>query len=112
MKIERYLSPILSRHLIAGKINLIFGTRRVGKTFLIKDFVEQNPFKLLWLEGEDLPTQRILEERSVEAYRAFVGDAQLLVIDEAQEIPEIGKILKLLIDSQPGSFSGRQRSLA
>ena len=101
MKIERYLSPILSQHLAAGKINLIFGTRRVGKTYLLKDFVKQSPYKSLWLEGEDLPTQRLLGERSIEVYKNFIGDVGLLVIDEAQEIPDIGKILKLLIDSQP-----------
>jgi uncharacterized protein len=101
MIISRYLRKILQEYLLAGKVNLIFGTRRVGKTFLLQHFTEQNAYKTLWLEGEDLPTQRLLAERSTATYQALIADHELLIIDEAQEIPEIGKVLKLIIDSQP-----------
>lgn len=33
MIIFRYLQKVLQEHLLAGKVNLIFGTRRVGKTY-------------------------------------------------------------------------------
>ena len=35
MEFNRYLFPILLEHLVPNKVNLIFGTRRVGKTYLI-----------------------------------------------------------------------------
>ncbi|MBK6681977.1 MAG: AAA family ATPase [Ignavibacteriales bacterium] len=46
--------------------------------------------------------QRLLENRSVANYEMILGTTKLLVIDEAQKVPEIGKILKLMIDSIPG----------
>ena len=101
MVIERYLQGIVSQYLIPNKVNLIFGTRRVGKTFLLRQLMAQTPYKTLWLEGEDSIVQQLLAQRNVAAYEQLVGDAELLIIDEAQEIPEIGRVLKLLVDQIP-----------
>lgn len=101
MDINRYLLPILEQHLIAGKVNLVFGTRRVGKTFLLRKLVAQSPYSYLWLEGEDSDTQALLAQQSVAAYQRLMGDTALLIIDEAQTIPRIGQVLKLLVDQLP-----------
>jgi len=98
MDIDRYLFPILLEHLIPGKVNLIFGTRRVGKTFLLRKLVAKTPFKYLWLEGEDVDAQQLLAQRSIAAYQRLAGDIDLLIIDEAQAVPDIGKVLKLFAD--------------
>jgi uncharacterized protein len=98
MEYERYLLNILTNHLIANKVNLIFGTRRVGKTYLIKQLLSQTPYRTLVLQGEDADTRQLLAQRSVANYRRLLEGVDLLVIDEAQAIPEIGSILKLLVD--------------
>lgn len=98
MEIERYLLSILNEHLIPGKVNLILGSRRVGKTFLMRKLVAQTAYRYLWLDGEDSDTQRILAQRSTSAYGRLVGDTDLLIIDEAQAVPHIGQVLKLLVD--------------
>lgn len=98
MEIGRDLLPILEEHLIAGKVNLIFGARRTGKTFLLRRLIAQTTLSYLWLEGEDSDTQQLLAQKSIATYRRLVGDTQLLIIDEAQAIPAIGQVLKLLVD--------------
>ena len=98
MEIDRRLLPILEEHLVPGKVNLIFGTRRSGKTFLLRKLVAKTAYKYLWLEGEDSDTQALLAQRSVAAYQRLTGDAELLIIDEAQVVPDVGAVLKLLVD--------------
>ncbi|WP_461101775.1 ATP-binding protein [Spirosoma koreense] len=88
-------------HLVPGKVNLIFGPRRVGKTFLLRKLVTLVSYSYRWLEGEDSDTQQILSQRSVANYQRLVGDAELLIIDEAQAIPAVGQVLKLLVDQLP-----------
>lgn len=102
MSINRALEKTLIERLIPNKINLIFGTRRVGKTFLLKKLIANQPFKTLMLQGEDTDTQQILAQRSVANYQRLLHNTELLVIDEAQAIPEIGKILKLIVDNIEG----------
>ena len=58
--------------------------------------------KYLFLNGEDLDTQNLLERRSQKNYELLLGKTKLLVIDEAQAIPNIGAKLKLMVDSIDG----------
>ena len=92
MNINRTIEKTLIERLIPNKVNLIFGTRRVGKTFLLKKILSNVGFKTLSLQGEDADTQRLLAERSIANYQRILQNIELLVIDEAQAIPEIGKI--------------------
>ncbi len=57
--------------------------------------------KSLFLNGEDLDTTPLLSDRRVASYRRWITGIDLLIIDEAQVVPEIGKSLKLLVDSFP-----------
>lgn len=45
--------------------------------------------------------QHYLSSQSIETLKSFVGNTELLVIDEAQKIPNIGLNLKLLVDHCP-----------
>ena len=53
------------------------------------------------LNADDFDVQEVLKKRTVANYQRLINDATLLIIDEAQAIPEIGSILKLMIDSHP-----------
>ncbi len=83
----------------SNKVLVITGTRRVGKTVLLRQIQEQTSLRTLWLNGEDFDVQALLAQRSVAAYGRLLGDTELLLIDEAQAVPEIGRILKLMIDA-------------
>ncbi|GAA4418987.1 ATP-binding protein [Nibrella viscosa] len=98
MEFERYLLKTLLNHLLPNKVNLIFGTRRVGKTYLLKQLTARTAYRTLTLQGEDYDTQQLLAQRSIANYRRLLDGVELLIVDEAQEITDIGLILKLIVD--------------
>ena len=85
----------------AGKVIVITGPRRVGKTTLLKTIVEQSGKSHMFLNGEDRSTSELFERRTAENYRSILSDVDLLVIDEAQHVPGIGYIAKLIHDELP-----------
>lgn len=90
----------LQKKVRPGKVTMILGARRTGKTALIKEFLKDwSAQKYLLLNGEDLQTQAMLQERNEENYRRIISRRTLLVIDEAQKVPQIGSHLKFMVDS-------------
>lgn len=100
--IKRILQDKVSDKIAPGKAILIFGARRVGKTVLIRQLVNNFLGKSMLLNGEDFDTLALLENRTVANYRHLLDGIELLAIDEAQNIPHIGSILKLIVDEIPG----------
>lgn len=99
MVVERILKANVDNNLKAGKVAVIYGARRVGKTFLIKQLLKEQNEPYLWFNGEDVQTIEQFSVRSEGHFRRIIGEKKLLVIDEAQAIPDIGKALKLLVDT-------------
>jgi predicted AAA+ superfamily ATPase len=88
------------RKLLPNKVLILLGARRVGKTDLIKNYLSTIPKEsYLQLNGEDIEDSNLLKERSITTYSRLLANVKLLVIDEAQNIPDIGLILKLIVDS-------------
>lgn len=83
-----------------GKVVIIYGPRRVGKTTLIKKYLDGEK-DYLFVTGEDVFVREFLSSGSVDKLKSFIGDKKLLVIDEAQYVPSIGLNLKLIIDHIP-----------
>lgn len=100
--INRILQDKITERIEPNKAVLIFGARRVGKTVLMRNIVGSFPGKTMMLNGEDYDTLSLLENRSVANYRHLLEGIDLLAIDEAQNIPQIGSILKLIVDEIPG----------
>lgn len=93
-KIQANLKP--------DKVVMIFGARRVGKTVLMRQIINQFNGKTLTLNGEDFDTFSLLENRSIGNYRNLLNGIELFAIDEAQHIPDIGAKLKLMVDEISG----------
>lgn len=100
--IKRQLKAKVTQQLGKNKVILIMGTRRVGKTILANTIRENYKGKALALNAEDFDVQELLKNRSVANYKRIVGDATLVIIDEAQVLPDVGQILKLMIDNLSG----------
>ena len=101
--LERGINLLFHKKVLPNKVLILLGARRVGKTAFIKNYlskIPQNDF--LQLNGEDINDANLLKERSVSNYSRLLANVKLLVIDEAQNIPEIGLILKLIVDSIDG----------
>ncbi|MGL4630710.1 MAG: ATP-binding protein [Leadbetterella sp.] len=96
--IKRALYTTVFQALKPGKAIIVIGARRTGKTFLLTTIIRNYSGSYLWLNGEDMDTQAVLENRSVANYRRLLAGIELLIIDEAQMIPNIGLILKLIVD--------------
>jgi len=90
-------------HLAAqpGKVAVVYGARRTGKTTLLQQFLKREKDPYLMVSGEDIAVQGYLASQSVEKLTAFVGRNRLLVVDEAQKVPQIGLNLKLIVDHIP-----------
>lgn len=99
--IRRIMQRQIESRMQAQKVMLLFGARRVGKTFLLKQIVADFSGKSLVLNGEDADSVAMLEPVSIANYRHVFQDVKLLAIDEAQHIPDIGKKLKLIVDEVP-----------
>ncbi|MBY0433376.1 MAG: AAA family ATPase, partial [Cyclobacteriaceae bacterium] len=103
MDIPRNLESQVLKGLQPNKVVLLLGARRTGKTFLINQIISKLPKeRILLLNGEDLTTQQLLAKRTASHYRELTANYQVLIIDEAQGIPDIGRILKLMVDEVKG----------
>ncbi|MFZ0472764.1 MAG: AAA family ATPase, partial [Bacteroidales bacterium] len=100
--IKREISNSILGKLKPNKVVIISGARRTGKTFLLKEIIKNIKEPYMLLNGEDFNTSMLLSKRSAENYRQLIGSKKYLLIDEAQKIPEIGSILKLMVDELPG----------
>ena len=100
---KRAVFDNFNKKVLPNKVLILLGARRVGKTELIKNYLKTVPVETyLQLNGEDINDANLLQERSVANYKRLLTNIDLLVIDEAQTIPEIGLILKLIVDSIEG----------
>lgn len=99
--IKRTLQDKISERIEPGKVVIIYGARRVGKTILMKEIVNKFNGKIMLLNGEDFDVQTLLANRSVANFRHILSGIDLLAIDEAQNIPDIGSVLKLIVDEIP-----------
>ena len=101
--IERTLGRRILEYLkIPQKAALVYGARRVGKTVLLNQIIKNYGNKVLFLNGEDNDAQALLEERSAANYRRILADKEILAVDEAQSVPDIGRKIKLILDEVPG----------
>lgn len=104
MYIPRF--PKIEDKIEAGKVLIIYGARQVGKSSLVKKYLEkitlETPaLKQLFFNGEDVNIQAIFSSMNLKTLDEAVGDAELMVLDEAQVIRNVGISLKLLVDTKP-----------
>jgi hypothetical protein len=101
--LKRYIESKLRERLFSGKTILLLGPRQVGKTTLAQAVMQQFPGPdALWLTGDDPAAVQVLSGATLARLRGMVGQHRLIVVDEAQRIPNIGSTLKLLHDNFPG----------
>lgn len=84
-----------------GKVLIIFGARQAGKTTLLNEFLSNTKLKYKLDSGDNIRTQQILGSQDFSLILNYAEGYNLLAIDEAQNIPNIGTGLKILIDNFP-----------
>ena len=98
---KRYLESQTDSILKKGKVFVLYGPRRVGKTELIKKMIVGFSGKIYSGSGDNQEVRELLSAQKLSQLQSAFGSYQLIFIDEAQRIPEAGYGLKLLIDHFP-----------
>jgi len=101
MKINRLLLPQLAKNVRSGHATIVYGPRRAGKTTLVHTYLETYTKPYLFLNADELASREILQTQDAKKLAELVHGYDLLVIDEAQRVDEIGLNLKILVDTQP-----------
>jgi predicted AAA+ superfamily ATPase len=96
--IKRKLQNVIKNKLFKGKAILLFGPRQVGKSTLIEELVSHQDKKWLYLNGDDADVREILTDTSAAKLKYVVGDNEIVFIEEAQRIQNIGLTLKIITD--------------
>lgn len=100
--IHRTLAKTILDGRRTGFITIIYGPRRVGKTFLLKEIQKEFPKqKTLLLNGDTQESRDLLNTTSLTKLSETVKNYSTIIIDEAQRIPSISLVLKILIDNFP-----------
>ena len=97
MYINRF--PKIQDKIESGKVLVIYGARQVGKSSLVKHYLENIQEKYLFFNGEDVNVQAVFSSMDLRLLNEAIGEVKLIIIDEAQVIPHIGVSLKLLVDT-------------
>ena len=97
--IERKLSKVIKEQLFRGKAIILVGSRQVGKTTLLGELVRQSDKRILSLNCDEPEVQTMLTDTNVAKLRTIIGNNELVVIDEAQKVNNIGLTLKLIVDN-------------
>lgn len=103
MELQRFLFKKFAAATVPGKVMLLLGARRTGKTFFIRQLIAKwNKSNCLLLNGEDIIVQQQLRNRSIANYKSITAGYKYIIIDEAQKVPDIGLVLKLMVDEIKG----------
>ncbi len=98
--IQRLLQQSVEQQLFKGKTILLTGARQTGKTHLVKTILEKHQGAYYNCELQEV--KELLETTSITTLKKLVPNSKLVVFDEAQDIDDIGKKLKVLHDEIDG----------
>lgn len=97
-KIEK---TILNSIATSNAIIVVYGARQVGKTTLINEILQKIDLKSLRINAEELKYNHVFSSRDLEQMKAVTEGYDLVFIDEAQTIENIGINIKILHDASP-----------
>jgi len=91
----------LGTYLQPNKALVIYGPRRVGKTTLLQNYLSQTALKYKLDSGDNIRTRQILSSQDFGQILSYIEGYELLALDEAQNISNIGMGLKIIVDQVP-----------
>ena len=97
ISLYRYTEEQIRHDLGKGKIVILYGARQTGKTTIIKRFL--NDRKSVYYNCDQEATKTAFESNNLAELSSLVSNYDLIIIDEAQRVKNIGLSLKILIDN-------------
>lgn len=98
---QRSIEPKIKSLLFKKRAILIFGPRQAGKTTLAKKIVDAFGAEGAYFNCEEAGIRKHFVIGEPDLLHALVGNKKVVVFDEAQTIQNIGKVLKVFIDTYP-----------
>lgn len=99
--IGRLLEETIRAKLFRGKAIIITGPRQTGKTTLVKNIINSSDANALYLNADEPDVVTQLQDASSTLLKRIIGNREILVVDEAQRIANVGITLKLITDEIP-----------
>jgi uncharacterized protein len=101
MIVKREIQSDIEKRLFKKKVIIIYGARRVGKTTLVREIQKKFQDNSLYLNCDEPDIREALTGKTSTELKSFIGPKQLVIIDEAQRVRNIGITLKLIVDNYP-----------
>jgi hypothetical protein len=89
-------------YLFKKKALIIFGARQVGKSTFAELLLDETSDKVLYLNGDNFDTRDSLSKPNVSLLKNIIGEHKIVFLDEAQRIPNIGILIKIIVDQIKG----------
>ena len=99
--ITRTLQQRIEGNLFKGKAIIVIGARQVGKSTLFRQITEKLEEPVLMLNCDEPEVKELLAGMNLTELKLMLGKHRVVVIDEAQRVPEIGMTLKRITDNFP-----------
>jgi uncharacterized protein len=99
--IKRNIEYRFDQWIQKGKVLVLYGARRVGKTSVVEKYIRTLDAKWFIGTGDDIELRKILSTENQGMITSVFKGYDIIFIDEAQRIPNIGWGLKILVDSNP-----------
>jgi hypothetical protein len=101
VQVSRTIISQLEDQLFKGKVLILYGARRTGKTTLVKHLLTKFSEKSAYINCELQEYKDALSTTNSGLLAEFIGNRELIIFDEAQHISNIGLVLKVLVDTFP-----------
>jgi len=98
---RKLLESIAQKAITVNKAIVLYGARQTGKTTFAKQIIEKTKYKTLHINADLGNYNDILSSKDLNKLRALTQGYDMLFIDEAQRIEDIGLNLKILTDEMP-----------
>ncbi len=96
--IERIQIDFALKRMFKNKAFLVFGPRQTGKTTFVETLLQKINKATLSLNGDDADVREMLAKPNATQIAQLLSGYEILFIDEAQRINEIGLLLKIIVD--------------
>lgn len=97
--IQRHLKKGIEKHLFLKKTIIVYGARQTGKTTLMEQILAPYKEETLFLNGDDADTREMLTNLNATQMVPIIANSRIILLDEAQRIPETGLVLKIIHDN-------------
>jgi len=92
----------IQSNLYPGRVLIIYGPRRVGKTTLLQSYLNaRGDKKIFSATGDDIVVRELFLSENRARILDFAAPYEIIAIDEAQNVKNIGIGTKMIIDAFP-----------